>query len=333
MSVYRNAQFGMSAPESAYGTAATIDRRMPYTGDLSGDLQPADAVSEVLDSGAVARSDASYRPVKAGTLTYPFEPKGSGFGRLYKAAFGAGTSTLVSTGLYQQNFTLGDGPLFDSFTGQACRPLTDGTFENDTFLGMTVSSIEFKIENAGVLTATAELDFRDMVTNVAKASLSRVVANRFTFGGFTLATGTVTEPTSSALASALTPLVDVRSWSLKVENNIVADDYRADGTGLKSQPSVLVRKVTGEFEARFTPAIQALRTNWISNTPFSLVPKFTAGTADVHQFVTPSIRITEPPTPNMDGEIPTIKFSYEVLDNGTATKPFWLVVRTADAAL
>lgn len=331
MTVYRNAQFGMSGPESSFGTAVTIDRSMPYT-NLTGDLVPVDAESEVIDAGVVARTDSSYRPVKGGSLTYEFEPKASGFGRFFKAALGAGVSNLVSTGLYQENITLGTSQYLDSFDAQACRPMTDGTFENDTYLGCSVNSIEFKIDQAGVLTGSAEIDVRDMVTNIAKASLSRVTANRFTFAGFTCQTGTLTEPTTTVLGSATTNLTDIISWSMKVENQLVTDDYRGDGSGLKSQPSVLQRKISGEFEARFTPAIQALRTNWINNTWFSLLPKFTAGT-DVLQFVLSAIRITEPPTPNMDGQIPTLKFSYEAKWNGTATQPLWLCARTADSAL
>lgn len=333
MTVYRGAQLGMSSTaESPYGTAATIDRWMPYT-DFSGDIQPVDGESDVMDAGAVARSDSNYRAVKTGAITYSGELKASGFGKHLKAAFGAAVSTLVSTGLYQQNFTLGAGPLFDANSWQACRPMTDGTFENDTYLGAVVKSIEFKMDKAGVLTVTTEMIVRDMVTNIAKASLSRVTTNRFTFGGFTAFTGTYTAHTTVALPSAITALTDVKSWSVKIENQIVEEDYRSDGTGLISQPAVLQRKVTGSFEAAFTPAIQALRTNYLNNTLFPLVAKFVAGSTDAAVFGFPAIRITDPPTPNMDGQQPTATFNYEVLNNGVAAEPMVLSMRTADSAL
>lgn len=334
MTAFRGAQLGMSStPEAPFGTAATIDRSMPYT-SFSGDITPVDGSSDVMDAGAVARSDSSYRAVKTGTHTYEGELKASGFGKHLTMAFGAGTSTLVSAGLYQQNFTLGAGPLFNAHTWQACRPLTDGTFDVATLLGTTVKSIEFKMDNAGVLMVTTELDTRDISTVIAKASLSRVTANRFTFAGFTAYTGTYTAHTTIVLPSAITAVTDIRSFSVKIENQVVDDDYRSDGTGLKFQPSVLQRKVTGSIEARFTPAMQTLlRTNWLSNTLFPLVAKFTAGTTDAAVFGLPAIRITDAPTPNMDGQMPTISAPFEVLNNGVAAEPIVLSMRTADAAL
>lgn len=331
MTVFRDAQLAMSAPESTYGTAATVDRRMMYTGDLDIDWAPNDQSSEVIEPGATATVGSSYRPTEMVTGTYPFEMKSKGFGRLLKAACGSSTSTLVSGGVYQQNHTLGVGPLFDANTWQAVRKLVDGTDDVHTFLGMCIKSIEFTMDNAGVLKGVAEFIGRAMSTAIAKASVSVVATNRFTFAGFSIATGTLTEPTATVLGSCVTPLDGVRTWMVKVENNIVEDDYRANGGGLMSQPSVLQRAVTGQFEARNTAQIQALRAVWRSNGMIPLAVNFTNGT-DVVQFIIPHARLTNPVTPNADGNLPTVTCQFEGL-LGTAAQPFWCVVRTTDTAL
>ena len=173
----------------------------------------------------------------------------------------------------------------------------------------------------------------DKVGAISKASVSAVAANRFTFAGFSAYTGTLTEPTGTTLGSAITALTDLRTFSIKIENNLTDDDFRSDGSGLMAQPTVLRRTITGQFEARNTAAIQAFRTTWIANGTTPLVVNFAAGTADVVQFVLPAIRLTNPPTPNADGNQPRVTNQFEVLSNGTSTQPMWCVVRTADTAL
>ncbi|PKQ24262.1 MAG: hypothetical protein CVT65_03845 [Actinobacteria bacterium HGW-Actinobacteria-5] len=335
MTVYRDAQLTMSAAQSDNATAATLDRRMPYTGDLEIEWQPNDQQSEQVESGAIASVSASYRPTESVTGTYNTEMKGKGMGRLLKGGFGAGATTLVSTGLYQENFYPGTGPLFDCHTWQAVRKLLDGTDAVSTFIGMCVNSMEFSMDNAGVLKLAVEFIGRtiDKVGAISKASVSAVSANRFTFAGFSAYTGTLTEPTGTTLGSAVTALTDLRTFSIKIENNLTDDDFRSDGSGLMAQPTVLRRTITGQFEARNTAAIQAFRTTWIANGTTPLVVNFTAGTADAVQFVLPAIRLTNPPTPNADGNQPRVTNQFEVLSNGTSTQPMWCVVRTDDTAL
>ena len=331
MTVYRDAQLAMSAPESTYGTAATLDRRMPYTGDLDIDWEPNDQASEVIEPGAVATVGSSYRPTEAVKGTYSFEVKSKGFGRLFKGALGAATSTLVSAGLYQQVHTLAAGPLFDAHTWQVVRKMMDGTDDVHTYLGMVINSLELSMDNAGVLTGSVEFIGRTMSTVIAKASLSLVTANRFTFAGFSLATGTLTEPTATVLGAGASPLDGIRTFSVKIENGYPNDDFRANNAGLMSQPSVLQRKITGSIEARNTAAIQALRATWRSNGTLPIVANFVNGTDQV-QIIVAAARLTGAPTPNADGNLPTVTLAYEGL-LGSPSQPFWLVTRTTDTAL
>jgi hypothetical protein len=332
VTVYRDAQLMISGPESAYGTAATLDRWLPYTGSPSIDWVPNDAESDAISPGALPMDEGSYRPTESAAGSIDFEWKTKGFGRILKAALGACTSTLVSAGLYQQVATLAAGPFFDALTVQLVRKMWDGTDDPHTYLGCVVSSIEWKMDAQGVLTATVEIDGRTMSTVIAKASATVTYPGRFTFAGFSVQTGTFTAPTATALASAATALSAIKSWSLKIDNKIVADDYRGNGSGLKDQPPVLQRAVTGSMVADNTAAIAALRTTWKANNGIPFVWNFVNGTDQV-QFAAPYCRLTSAPTPNMDGNAPTVTLPFEVRKLQSAAQGLWVVQRTSDSAL
>ena len=333
MSVYRDAQLMISAPQSDYVTPATLDRWLPYVGNPSLDLAPNDQESETILAGAVALDEQSYRPTEAAAGSIELEWKAKLMGRLLKWALGSATSTLVSAGLYQQLGTLGAGPFFDALTIQLVRKLWDGTDDVHTYLGCVCSSIEWKMDAQGVLKVTIEIDGRTMSTVIAKGSPSVTYPGRFTFGGFSVQTGTFTAPTATVLASGATALSAIRSWSIKVDNQLVTDDYRADGSGLKSQPPVLQRKITGSMEADNTAAIAALRATWRSNGGIPLVFNFLSGATDQVQFAAPYCRLTSAPTPNADGAQPTVTLPFEVRKAAAYAQPLWVVQRTADNAL
>ena len=329
---YRDAQLMSSAPQAAYATAQTLDRLHYYSGDPGLGWIPNDAETEAVQPGSVALDTDSYRPSESAGGAIEHEYKAKGFGRILKAALGSGASTLVSGGLYQQVFTPSTAAFFDALTLQLAKPQFDGaTFDVETFIGCVVKSIEFKMDNKGVLTMNTEWDAQTMVTNVAKASPSAVVASRFTFAGFSISTGTVTEPTATVLGSAATPLDGIKSFSVKIENTIDDADFRANGSGKKTQPTVSRQTITGQIEADYIGAIATLRANWLANTTFSLVANFTNGT-DVIQFVMPACRISDPVKSSADGSQPKATLSFDVR-KGSATQAFWIVTRTADTAL
>jgi len=330
---YRDAQLASSAPQGAYDTAATLDRLHGYVGDPGLVFTPDDGVSEVLNPGSIQLDTDSYRASETGGGPIEHEVKAKGFGRIYKSAWGAGASTLVSAGLYQQVFTPSLSQFFDAPTLQLAKPQWDGaTYDVETYIGCIVKSIEFKMENKGVLMMTIEWDFRTMSTVIAKASLSQVVSNRFMFAGFTASTGTVTEPTTVALGYSVTPLDGIKSWSMKIENVIDAEDFRANNSGRKNQPPVMKQLITGTIDADYVAAIAALKATYLANGSFPLVVGFTTGT-DVHQFVTPALQITDPVKSNADGQKPATSISYRAVKTAASTQAAWQVNRTGDAAL
>ena len=330
---YRDAQLMSSAPQSAYSTAQTLDRWHPYSGNPGLGWIPNDSESDAIYPGSVALDTDTYRATETAGGSIDHEVKAKGFGRFYKAALGAGVSTLVSGGIYQQNFTPSSNALFDALTLQLARPQLDGTtFDVDTFIGCVVKSLEFKMDNKGVLTMSVEWDAQTMSTIVAKGSPSITYPNRFTFAGFSMSTGTLTEPTTIVVGSAITPLDGIKSFSLKIENEIDAEDFRANGVGLKAQPTVSRQTITGSLEGDYIAQIAAFRTQWRANGSIPLVANFAAGT-DLIQFVMPSCRISDPVVPNADGKQPNATISFEARKAATPAQALWITCRTADLTL
>lgn len=283
-----------------------------------------------------------YRTVQAAAGTLETEAKAKGTGFLRKAALGQGSSTLVSAATYQQLFKpLGTGGsnFLDSLTLQFVQQLIDGTDDIDTFLGCTMASVEWKMDKAGILTESYTVDARNMVKIVSKAAASPSARNRFSFGGFTAFTNTLTEPTATVLGSATDPIPTVRSFSLKVTNSLVVDDYRGDGTGLKSQPAVESQEITGELELDYNAQALGLRNNWVNNSGLTpLLFNFSTGVAlgtgvETVQFCLPAVKFTGKATPNRDGKLPQIKIPFKAFKLASASSALLVAVRTADAAL
>ena len=337
---YRDAQLSLGV-ESTFGTAVTTTRWLAYTGNSGFDFEPGDQESEELTADVDASSQF-YRPTVSAGGSIDFETKAKGMGFLHKAALGTGVSTLVSGTTYQQNFSplaAGAAPFLDPLTIQFVQKLVDNTDDVNTFIGCTIKSIEWKMDNAGVLTETVEVDARNMVTNIAKASVSVAARNRFTFAGMSAFTGVLTEPTATALPSAATALTGLKSFSIKVENSLVVDDFRGDATGLKGQQAVEDQVVTGQIVLDYNAQAQAIRNTWIAGTSgTTLAIKCENGVAlstgvESFVFAMPDIRATAQPTPNRDGKFPTITIPFKAWKPDASTAKLFVSARTSDASL
>lgn len=336
---YRDAQLTVGV-ESTFGTPVTTGRRVLYTGNSGFDFQPNDAESEELTFDVDAISQL-YRPVVSAAGSIDLRTKAKGLGFLHKAGMGTGVSTLVSASTYQQNFTplaTGAAPFLDPLTVQWVQKLVDNTDDVNTFPGCTIKSIEWKIDNAGDLNETIEVEARTMSTAIAKSAVAVSAANPFTFAGFTAYTGALTEPTTVLMPSCATQLTAVKSMSLKIENDIVTDDYRGDGTGLKGQHAVQGQVVTGQLVMDYNAQAQTLRNAWIANTATGLLFKFDTGVAlgtgtEQLIFAMADVRCTGQPTPNRDGKFPTITFPFKAYLGASSAAKLFVCARTADAAL
>jgi len=251
-----------------------------------------------------------------------------GLGLLWQLGLGSGTSTLVSAGLYQQVFTLGD--VMPSATIQKGIPRADGTVDAYTFTGCMVESLTIDCPNADNVKVKTSWNAKDMTTATAYTAPSYATGpSVFTFAHGAVYSGALTAPTATALASATTPVASIRSGSITIKHNLKTDRYNCGGGGRKEKPFVGIREISGSLVAEY--ADTAFRDAIVNDTSMTLVKTFTAGT-DVLQIVIPDVRF--------DGDI--VKASTDLaiqdikwtgLDGLTAAQPIWIVCRTADTAL
>ena len=318
--------------ESTYGTSVTPTRWLEFTSE---DLQWRKAIKQGEGLRVGARVDRSARRVfptadGGGSVAMEYLPKGLGL--LLQAAMGTGSSTLVSTGLYQQVFTLPDTPV--SATIQKGLPRADGsTVDAYTFLGCVCESVEFDFASGEIVKISTSWDAKDVSSAIGYAAPSYATSPApLHFGGATISTGTLTAPTATTLASAPTPLAGVRGGTLTVSHNLQNGRYNIGGGGRKDRPLVGKRTITGKLSVELAAAAPALRTAILTDSPITIVYTVTVGT-DVLQLVLPEVKI--------DGDLPTANggdqvmqdVNFTVLDGLVAAQPIWVVTRTSDTAL
>jgi hypothetical protein len=321
--------------ETTYKTGVTPVRWLRHT-DESLDWTKTVVQGSGLQVGArVARSNQRVVPVAdgAGDITYQCSAKG--FGLMWQACLGTGVSTVVSGATYQQLFTLGDTP--PSLTVQKGIPEAGGTVDAYTFLGAMVASWEFAFPNADIATLKPTFDVGDLATATAYATPSYSNApNLFHFANGTISSGTLTAPTTTALASGATPLANVRSGTLSVNNNIRDDRYNFGGAGRKAKPTVGLREITGSLVVEYDAT--AYRDLFLADTPMNLIATFTGGALstglETLQLVLPELKIDTGGIPMTNGtDLVTQTLNFTGLDNQTAAQPIWVVARTSDTAL
>jgi hypothetical protein len=121
-------------------------------------------------------------------------------------------------------FTLGDTP--SSLTIQKglvkIDPTTGaGTVDAYTFLGCMFDSWEFDFANDDIATCEGDVNAGDLTTATAYTAPSYATTpNLFHFANASIASGTLTAPTATALASGTTTIADIRGGSISVNNNL-----------------------------------------------------------------------------------------------------------------
>jgi hypothetical protein len=330
----QDASIGL-AVESAYGTYATPTRFIEFTTETLDWAKSVKQGAGLRVGSRVARSGRRVVASAAGTGDITLECNSKGMGLLWQACLGTGASTLVSGTTYQQVFTLGDNP--PSLTVQKGLPQVGGTVDPYTFVGSMVSQYTFTFPNADICTLQAALDLGDLKTATPYAAPSYPTGGSlFHFAGGSISSGTLTAPTATALASGTTPIADVRSGTVVVNNNLTIDRYNFGGKGRKSQPTVGLRQITG------TLVVEYDSTTWrdavMTDTPMSLVLNFTTPTAlssgvETLQIVLPEVKFDSPMPQTNATSLITTTLAFTALDNLTAAQPIWVVTRTSDAAL
>ena len=314
--------------ESVYGTGVTPTRWFEFLDESFGYSKEVKQGVGLRVGSRVARSARRVVASAEGSGDLTIEAVSKGLGLLWQLAMGSGSSTLVSAGLYQQVFTLGDA--MPSATIQKGIPNAGGTVDAYTFTGCMVDTLTIECPNVDNVKVKTSWNAKDMATGTAYTAPSYPAAPTvFTFRHGAIYTGTLTAPTATALASATTPVASIRSGSITVKHNLKTDRYNCGGGGRKEKPFVGIREISGSLVAEY--ADTAFRDAIVNDTSMTLVKTFTSGT-DVLQIVIPDVRF--------DGDI--VKASTDLaiqdikwtgLDGLTAAQPIWIVCRTADTAL
>lgn len=330
MANYQDWSVGISAAESAYGTAVVVSRHLeftdpkPFTPDL-GIKQGAG----IRVGSRLPRSARRVTTSKQAAGDIGVEVFGKGLGLVLAACMGGSASTMVSTGLYQQVFTLAD--VLPSHTIQFGIPRVDGTIDPITYKGCVVSGFEIGGAVGEIATLKTSWDAQNWDTSTAYVTPSYPTGGGLlTVSDATIYSGTVTAPTTTALASATSALAGVKDFKVTVSNKLVADRFFVGAAGLKGKPLPGEREIKVEMNVEY--GATALRDAFLGQTAMSLV--ITLGTgADQWQIVLSELKL--------DGDLPeggpdappqqAIKAT--VLDNLTATQPIWIVARTSDTAL
>ena len=327
------------ANESTYGTSATPTRWYEFT-DHSFDVTKNTVQGAGLRVGTRVNRSARRQLVTAsakGDFTAEITTKG--FGLLFESMLGTSAVTLVSGSTYQHNFTLSQtSTTIPSRTIQTGTIQADGTVLPVTYVGATCASWEIDINNGGLATLKTTWDAKDWSTATSYTAPSYTATpNLYHFGQAAITVGgTVTAPTTTALATGGTAVTNVRSFKLSGENGLQDGRWVFGGAGRKSRQLVGDAKITGEIEVELTDTV--VRDAFLNDTEIPIVVTLTTtealstGFAQL-QFVLSAVKLNgEMPKPNNDGLV-TLKASFDVLDNLTATQPIWICARTADTAI
>lgn len=314
--------------ESVYGTAVARTRWFEFLDESFNFVKNVKQGVGLRVGSRVARSGRRVVASAEGSGDLTIEAVTKGLGLLWQLGLGSGTSTLVSAGLYQQVFTLGD--VMPSATIQKGIPRADGTVDAYTFTGCMVESLTIDCPNADNVKVKTSWNAKDMTTATAYTAPSYATGpSVFTFAHGAVYSGALTAPTATALGSAATPVASIRSGSITIKHNLKTDRYNCGGGGRKEKPLAGIREISGSLVAEYADA--AFRDAIVNDTSMTLVKTFTAG-LDVLQIVIPDVRF--------DGDI--VKASTDLamqdikwtgLDGLTAAQPIWIVCRTADTAL
>lgn len=338
MATTQDVQLGL-AVESTYKTGVTptqfyeiVDENLDWNNNV--------VQGQGLRVGSrVARSGRRTVPTADGGGDFTVEWANKGMGKLLQACLGSGTATLVAGSTYQHNFTLADNP--SSLTIQKGSPEVNGvtgavTVDPVTYLGCMVSSFTISFDNAGLLSLQTTVDAGDFTTATALASASYSTGlSVFDFHTFTAATGTLTSPTTTNLASGTTVVGDIRSGSITVNKNIRNDRFNIGGSGRKAKPSMGLIDITGTIDVEYDAT--TFRDAYLNQTNQTLLLQATGGAlstgVETVQIVLPVVGF-DTGTPNSNGnDLIVVTYNFTVLDNLTTAQPIWIVQRTSDSTI
>jgi hypothetical protein len=324
--------------ESTYKTGVTPTRWLEYM-DEGLDWNKSIKQGKGLRVGSrAARSGRRVVTSAQGAGDVSVECVSKGMGLWWQALLGSSTSTLVSGSTWQQVHTLGDTPSpltiqkglvkIDPTTGA-------GTVDAYTFLGCLIDSWEFDFTNDDIATVKATVNAGDLSVATAYTAPSYATTpNLFHFANASIASGTLTAPTTTALAAGTTTIADIRGGSVSV-NNSLTTRMNIGASGRQARPTVGLRTISGKVDVEYDST--TFRDAVLNDTPMMLIVNYTGAALSTGveqlQIVLPEIKFDSELAKTNGTDLITQSMSFQVLDNLTAAQPIWVVCRTSDAAL
>ncbi len=326
--------------ETTFGTAATVDYSPP--GVIETDIEYMPTFQQgVSPYGARVASSAARVMVKSEVGgSFSIEGRTKGLGKLFEAALGVGTSTIITGSSYQQLFT----PLVDdylpSYTIQVgVPPIGGGAAYPHTYAGMVCSGFELTADNAAIPTIKFNWVGKSMSTATSFVTPAYPASNvPFSFVGGYVYSGTITAPTTTALAAGNSTLANIRSINLTYDNGLDTEGFNFGAAGTRSRkPVVDLRTISGTITAEYTD--NTFRDAFVNQTDVGIVLRFQTTTA-ISGANFPTLEITIPVT-RLEGETPkpvssgavTQTIPFTGLDGGVFTHPIYVAIVTAETAI
>ncbi len=345
MTIQADASIGLKQ-ETTYGTAVVVDRFLEFTSEsLDFDRDYYQGGQGLRPGRRAARSGRRVLSRDGGKGDIELEVPSRGLGTFLQAIFGVGTSTLVSAGLYQQLFTPDAQrlpPVVHDPGGRAASRRQHRRHADLPRIRVRVGRV-LRVEQRR---AQAE----DDVAVQGGADGRRLRGSDlpphppidlFSFVGAQLTVGgTVTVPTTTALATGGTTVADVRDFSLTYDNKLDDNKGNLGGSGKRTrQSAVQLAEIKGKLTAEYDST--TFRDALASNTALALVATFTASAAadivtgkkPVLQIVCPDVRFNGELAKVSGTDVITQSMDFTAYDNLVAAEPIYVAVQTADTAL
>ncbi|MEU1122129.1 phage tail tube protein [Streptomyces sp. NPDC005899] len=241
------AQVGIAA-ETTYGTFVAPAKFIEFTKE-SLQLKKTTAQSAGIAAGRlVPLSSRRVVTQRQASGSLEMEVTNKAMGVLLQSLMGTTVTPAqqAATSAYLQTHILAD-TAGKSLTIQKGVPLTTGVVTRKNFLGCKVISAEFSCEVGGMLTASFEIDSKDVEETSVLASASYPAMAPFHFGQMSLKTGVY----ASEVARN-----GVRKVSIKIERPQATERFYAGAAGLKAEPIANDQvKITGSIEMDYVDTI------------------------------------------------------------------------------
>ncbi|MFJ1808546.1 MULTISPECIES: phage tail tube protein [unclassified Streptomyces] len=306
------AQLGISA-ESSYGTFVAPTKFIEFTKESLA-LKKTTAQSAGIAAGRLLPLSA--RRVltrREGTGSIELEVTNKSMGLLLQALMGTTVTPVqqAATTAYLQTHTLAS-VAGKSLTIQKGVPLTTGVVTDKTFLGCKITSGEFSCSVGEMLTASFEVDAKDVDEAQTLAAATYSNMSPFHFGQLAVKTGTF---------GAETAQDGIRKVSCKIERPQDVERFYAGQAGLKKEPVENDQvKITGTLDSDYVgTTLDDLHT---SDGATSLVlewvgPLIASTFFETLRITLPAVRLDEGP-PTVDGfGVVKPSFNYVGLYDGT----------------